>query len=348
MRCNALSNALQQISLLSMSVLIQKLLFIDPREAEFARRGFTCALPAIQARLENVGRVFLHGYSAALAHKSQNRMAKVLNQVEPEDRGFAYEGAAMALTLLDALWLRRNAFLQFADGAGKWHIFMLHVGAGWAYARVPWLRRRIEEAFKKLDPILRWLVIDGYGFHQGYFHSGAQIEAKSFLRLSPEARHVFYQGLGRSLWFVHGADAHRIANTISTFPQQYHSDAWSGVGLACAYAGGISPDAITAVRRMAGIHTAALAQGAAFAAKARELAGNPARHTELTCAKLCGISAAEAAALCDQTLSYLAGRNSFSYQAWRELVQKSLSSSSQITWHDDFHGFLEPASSKVH
>ena len=334
-----------------MSVFIQRLLSIDPREVEFARRGFTCTRPETQARLENVGRVFLHGYSVALAHKDQDRLADLLNHVEPEDRGFAYEGAAMALTLLDALWLRRNAFLQFADGAGKRHIFMLHVGAGWAYARSPWLRRRIETVFKKLDPVLRWLVIDGYGFHQGYFHSGTQIEAKSFSRLSPDARRVFCQGLGRSLWFVNGADARRIANAIFTFPKQYHSDAWSGVGLACAYAGGISPDAIMAVRRMAGIHDTALAQGAAFAAKARQLAGNPAPHTELTCAKLCGICSAEAAALCDETLSHLAGRNSSSYQAWRVLVQKNLASSSRAIWHDDFHGFLHPtssASSKVH
>jgi hypothetical protein len=328
-----------------MSVLIQKLLSIDPREVEFARRGFTCANPEIQARLENVGRIFLQGYSAALAHKDQGRLADLLNRVEPEDRGFAYEGAAMALALLEALRLRRNAFAQFADGAGRRHIFMLHVGAGWAYARVPWLRRRIEGAFKKLDSVLRWLVIDGFGFHQGYFRAGAPIEAGSFSRLSHDARHVFYQGLGRSLWFVNGTDAHRIAHTISAFPQLYHGDAWSGVGLACAYAGGASPDAIVEVRRAAGVHNAALAQGAAFAAKARQLAGNPAPHTELTCAKLCGIGPAQAAALCDQTLSHLASRNSASYQAWRELVQKGLSSSSRAALHDGLHDFLQPASS---
>jgi hypothetical protein len=254
----------------------------------------------------------------------------------------------MALALLDGLGLRRNAFLEFVAGAGKRHIFMLHVGAGWAYARVPWLRWRIEEVFKKLDPVLRWLVIDGYGFHQGYFHSGAQLEAKIFSRLSCDARHVFYQGLGRSLWFVNGADVRRISNTISTFAELYRSDAWSGVGLACAYAGGISADAVAELREAAGVHAAALAQGAAFAAKARQLAGNPAPHTELTCAKLCGIGPAKAAALCDQTLSYLAGRNSSSYQAWRELVQKNLSFSSPAPWQIHFHGLLQPASSKVH
>ena len=105
---------------------------------EFARRGFTCSNPDIQNRLENIGRVFLQGYSAALQErKDQSALADSLNQIMPEHRGFAYEGAAMALALLDGIGLRRNAFLQFAAGAGKQHIFMLHVGAGWAYARTP-------------------------------------------------------------------------------------------------------------------------------------------------------------------------------------------------------------------
>jgi len=307
-----------------MSALIQRLLSIDPCEVEFARRGFSCARPEIQARLENVGRVFLQGYSAALRHKSHDTLREQLECIELEARGFAYEGAAMALTLLDALALRRNAFMQFADGAGKRHIFMLHVGAGWGYARVPWLRWRIEEAIKEMDPVLRWLVIDGYGFHQGYFNAGAEIETKSFSRLSDDGRHVFFQGLGRSLWFVNGADTRGITKTISTFPRLYHGDAWSGVGLACAYAGGITPGEIADVRRAAGTHAAALAQGAAFAAKARQLAGNPAPHTDSACSVLCRISSGEAAALCDATLNQVPTLHARPYLLWRELLQQSL------------------------
>lgn len=312
-----------------MSILIQKLLSIDPREVKFARRGFTCARPEIQAHLENIGRVFLQGYSATLTHKNQDRLAGLLNHVEVEDRGFAYEGAAMALTILDALGLRRNGFLQFAHGAGKRHIFMLHVGAGWGYARVPWLRRRIEKVFKKLDPVLRWLTLDGYGFHQGYFHAGTEIEAKSSSRLSQDARHVFYQGLGRSLWFVNGADVRRITAAISTFPQLYHGDAWSGVGLACAYAGGLPPDAISELRRAAGVNAPALAQGAAFAAKARQLAANPAPQTESACAALCRMDSNAAAALCDETRRLVSPLHARPYLLWRELVQQSLLSAAE-------------------
>jgi hypothetical protein len=244
----------------------------------------------------------------------------------------------MALSLLDGISLRRNAFSRFAAGAGKQHIFMLHVGAGWAYARLPWLRWRIESVIRKLHPVLRWLVMDGYGFHEGYFHFKAQFQpGNSAARLSQNARHVFYQGLGRGLWFVNGADVREIAGTISRFPSPYHSDAWSGVGLACAYAGGLAQDEIAQMRHRSGLHATALAQGAAFAAKARELAGNPAQHTEAACAVLCDMRAEEAAALCDETFNQIDLLHPCPYQHWRELLQKSLSSASKILLRGESH-----------
>jgi enediyne biosynthesis protein E3 len=317
-----------------MSILIQRFLKIDRREVQFERRGFVCANPVIQARLENIGGVFLQGYHAAFQEADQSVLTEKLNQVDQEQRGFAYEGAAMALALMDEISFRGNAFSRFVAGSGKQHIFMLHVGAGWAYARLPWMRWHIESAIRKLHPVLRWLVIDGYGFHEGYFHFKAQLQSGSspaarFLRLSYDARHVFYQGLGRSLWFVNGADVQEISASIARFPSLYHGDAWSGVGLACAYAGGITQEAIVNLRQQAGIYASALAQGAAFAAKARQLAGNPAQHTEVACAVLCQMHSEEAAALCDATFSQIDLLLPCPYQHWRELLQKSLSSSSE-------------------
>src|SRR5438270_60489 len=311
--------------------LTQRLLKINPREVEFARRGFVCSDPQIQNRLENIGRIFLQGYHAALEDSHQDALVKRLDQVELEQRGFAYEGAAMALALRDGISFRGPAFPRFIAGAGRQHIFMLHVGAGWAYARLPWMRRCIEAAITRFHPVLRWLVIDGYGFHQGYFHwrTPSRI-AGSLARLSPDARHVFYQGLGRSLWFSCGADPRGISHTIAKFAPLYHPDAWSGVGLACAYAGGIAADAIAELRREAGENASALAQGAAFAAKARQLAGNPATHTQIACAVLCGVSAEQAAALCDETFAQTDPLLPCPYQHWQKLLQ-SLFSSSQIS-----------------
>jgi enediyne biosynthesis protein E3 len=304
-----------------MPSLAQRLFSIDAREAEFARRGFSCSDFAIQNRLENVGRVFLRGYHAALDAGNPAALAGELDQVTLEHRGFAYEGAAMALMLLDGLFPRRR-LQQFLNGAGRAHIYMVHVGAGWACARLPWLRRRMERAISKSDPVLGWLVIDGFGFHQGYFHWPRAADPPA--HLSEHARHVYYQGLGRSLWFVRGADPMNISRTIAAFDPQYQGDAWSGVGLACAYAGGLSAGSIEELRSCAASFQAPLAQGAAFAAGARFRAGNPAAHTEAACAVLCEVPARQAASLCDETFARIDLLRPCPYQHWRELLQEAL------------------------
>jgi hypothetical protein len=309
---------------------LRPLLRIDLREAEFSRRGFVCSRTDIRDRLEYVGKTFLRGYHIALEEENPVALAARLDHIAAEYRGFAYEGAAMSLALLEELGLRSTRFSRFLTGTGKQHVYMLHVGAGWAYARLPWLRRRIEAAIRHLDPVLRWLVIDGYGFHQGYFHWQTATQPNAIpAQLSEHARHVYFQGLGRSLWFVKGSDPLRISETIARFDSQYHNDLWSGAGLACAYAGGISQSEIQELRRRAGEHSGALAQGAAFATKTRLFAGNLARHTETACAILCGIDAEQAAALCDLTLLQVDRSDRCPYQQWRKLLQQELSSVSK-------------------
>jgi hypothetical protein len=224
---------------------------------------------------------------------------------------------------------RSSRLTEFMEGEGKRHIYMLHVGAGWTCARLPWLRWRIEAVIRKFDPVLRWLVMDGYGFHQGYFHFKTPLNS-AISRLSMDARHVFYQGLGRSLWFVHGCDLHQISKTISGFPSIYQGDAWSGIGLACAYAGGVRAAEMEDAMPLAGCFGAALAQGAAFAAKARQLAGNESAHTEQACAVLAGITVEQAARLCDGALAQVNRNSSSPYQQWRELVQNYFSSSRNL------------------
>jgi hypothetical protein len=302
--------------------MLKRFLKIDPSEVEFDRRGFVCTSGTVQTLLENVGLFFLRGYHAALQEKDQTVLAEKLDQIEREFRGFAYEGAAMGLALLDGVSIRGNALSRFMAGAGRQHIYMLHVGAGWAYARLLWQRWRIEQAIKKLHPVLRWLIIDGYGFHEGYFHFKTRQPEQWATGLSEDARHVFYQGLGRSLWFVNGADVRKISDCIMRFPAQYHGDAWSGIGLACAYAGGLAQEAIAQLQSKAGIYASAMAQGAAFAAKARQLAGNPAEHTNIACSVLSQLSSEQAAALCDETFSQIDLIRSCPYQHWRELMQQ--------------------------
>jgi hypothetical protein len=65
-----------------------------------------------------------------------------------------------------------------------------------------------------------------------------------------------------------------------------------------------------------------LAQGAAFAAKTRQLAGNPAAHTELACQIICNVSAENAAQITDDALMDLPGEDvQPAYEVWRHRIQ---------------------------
>ena len=301
---------------------LRKRLFgISPKEATFARRGFRETEAGVQQRLEKVGYTFLRGYHAALLGAEPEALGRRLSEVDPEFRGFAFEGAAMSLALLDQLtpW-KRNRLKAFLDGPGSAHIYMVHVGAGWALAR---LHRRVERPLAKLDSLLGWLVVDGYGFHEGYFHPRRYVENQALpKRLAGYARRVFDQGLGRSLWFVEGADVARIPETIAAFPPPRHADLWSGIGLASTYAGGRDRQALEALRVAAGPYQPQLAQGAAFAAKARQRAENPMPHTELACECLCNLSADAAADITDDTLENLPSDGATpAYEVWRQRIQ---------------------------
>jgi len=294
---------------------------ISVAEASFKRRGFRGGDDRIREHLERIGRAFLDGYHAALEEDQPQRLAAALSTIEPESRGFAYEGAGMGLFLLDLLtpW-KRDRLRRFLGGPAAPHAYMVHVGAGWALAQ---LRRRVDRALAQWDPLLGWLAVDGYGFHQGYFPWPDTVARQWVPRsLSGYARRVFDQGLGRSLWFVEGAEVDRIADTIGRFPRSRHADLWSGVGLACAYAGGVPGQAIESLSAMAGQDRPHLAQGVAFAAKARERAGNPAAHTQLACLIVCGMPAEPAARLTDDALDGLPSDGVLpAYEVWRQRIR---------------------------
>jgi enediyne biosynthesis protein E3 len=297
---------------------------LAPEEASFARRGFRAKDEMARHRLEAIGRTFLLGYQAALEEDEADSLARRLTQVPHDARGFAFEGAAMALSLLDLVtpW-ERGRWQTFTAGAGKPHTYMMHVGLGWALAR---LRRPVGRHLNRLDPLLGWLTVDGYGFHEGYFKWRHYVEGHALpARLKGYERRVFDQGLGRSIWFVRGADAAAVAETLNGFDPARRPDLWSGVGLACAYAGGAGRQAMEGLRAAAGEYRPQLAQGAAFAAKTRERAGNPNANAEEACRIFCGRTAAEAAAVTDAALAGLRAEGALpSYEVWRRRIQAAL------------------------
>ena len=315
-------NVADKVSLLGQAR--RRFLSLSSSEASFAKRGFSAREEIARQRLEQIGVTFLSGYHAALEESGFVSLADRLAHVDADLRGFAFEGSAMGLALLDCFtpW-RKDRWRTFTEGLAEPHIYMMHVGLGWALAR---LRRSVTQHLAKLDPLLCWLVVDGYGFHEGYFSWPRYVEQQAIpTRLHGYELRVFDQGLGRSMWFVKGADVAAVVSAINAFPSERRHDLWSGVGLACAYAGGCSRTAIESLRVAANGHLPALAQGAAFAAKTRQRAANLNSQTETACRVICDHSAEELAAITDAALEDLREENGLpAYEQWRRRIQNKI------------------------
>lgn len=299
----------------------KRLLGISPAETTFARRGFRGRDAAARARLEGIGRAFMQGYQLALEEDQIEILGQRLNQIDGDQRGFSFEGASMALALLDRLtpW-RHNRIQRFLRGPGEPHTYMVHVGVGWSWARLP---LNIQRARAQLEPLLGWLALDGYGFHEAFFHWRRYLpEHLAPRRLIGYERRVFDQGFGRCLWFIEGGDVEAIPKTVAGFALERRSDLWSGVGLAATYAGGVSRPALEALKAAAGAFQPALAQGAAFAAKARERAGILTVHTRMAAHVFCGLPADKAARLTDAALENLPDDPCQpAFESWRQRLQ---------------------------
>ncbi len=303
------------------SALRRRLFGIDRNETSVALRGFHVKCPAAAAHFELIGATFVEGYHAALTEDRPEPLAANLESVPREMRGFAYEGAGMALCLLDRLtpW-RRDRWQRFAGGPGLAHVYMMHVGAGWTLGRLPFSARRMTS---RRDPMLGWLAIDGYAFHEAYFRTDRAVTRGEIpQRLNGYARTAWNLGLGRGLWFVDGAEVERIAARIDGFAADRRAHLWSGIGLASAYAGGASEDELHQLAVAAGKNRPSLAQGVTFAAKARERAGNPVSHTELACRVICSMSSVEAANLTDVALVGASDHGDVpAFEIWRRRIQ---------------------------
>ena len=304
-----------------LGLLRQSILGISPRAIRCERRGFRVSDRRVGQRIEQIGLAFRRGYHAAL--QNERTLVSFLEAEPAELRGFAYEGAGLGLALLDRLTLRNgNRIDRFLQGAADPHTYMVHVAVGWMTARWPVSPERVRRG---LDPLLGWLLYDGYGFHEGFFRW------RKYLGPNPRrcpvgvqgyARNVFDQGLGRSLWFVEGADPGRMATTIAQLSSERSSDLWSGVGLAAAYAGGVNETTLSRLREAAGSDAASLAQGAAFAAKARQRAGFVPEHTDLACRVFGWATARQAACSTDEALENLRfDGGEPAYERWRQRIR---------------------------
>ncbi|MFE1165804.1 DUF1702 family protein [Nocardiopsis sp. NPDC058789] len=286
--------------------------------------------------LERIPEAVVCGFEWGIEVRDPEEVERRLETVASDLRGFAFEGVAMAYTIRDALPLGgRNRTRDLMLGPALPHTFLSYIGIGFAMSRLPrplWRNVLPDLEGNPYHPTMSWLAVDGYGFDLAYFDATRWIDQ----RRTPEpypwegAPHyfprAFDQGVGRALWFVHGARHDGVAAAVGRFPRQRRADLWSGVGLAAVFAGGAAPEELRVLLDRAGEDAPHVSQGAVFAAKARVFSGHVPDHTEPAVRALTGLDSGAAAVLADeQRVEPGAGDDEPAYEKWRAGVRRRFS-----------------------
>lgn len=308
-------------------VLTPSLAQIDPE-----RRGFYPWAEGTSI-VTPVGTAFLTGFKIGMRKPTPTDIIRTLQSLERAWLGFAAEGAAMAVSVraMTEPW-NRHAFDRLIAVSGGRHTYMMHVGLGWALARMP---RQLWPDLRSLDPEIAPLVLDGYAFHQVFFHTRKTLAAGQVdfpLHLWPgdprQAQQQLMQGLGRGLWFVCGGSERVLADRITDYDTRWHPALWAGVGLAMTYAGGRTRTGLNAVMDLAGPHLPWVRQGSAFAIEARVLGETVTDHTVLAANVICERDVTDLADLVRRhrpAPSATDGGDWTVYEQWRTRIAKELS-----------------------
>jgi len=319
----------------AMGALRRLLMAPSLRDVSFAGRGFPVIETAATRQLESIPQSVVCGFEWGIDAADLWELERRLSLVDPEVQGFAYEGATMACTVRDAMGPRQGTRTkELLEGYGQRHIFLNYIGIGFAMARLPrplWKKVMPDLPGEAYYPQMSWLAVDGYGFDRAYFDTDRWIDdqrvdkpyawegdADYFLR-------AVDQGIGRALWFIHGARVEHVVAAVRRFAAGRRADLWAGVGLAATFAGCSTADDLTSLRLAADEHRGHLAQGSVFAAKARHHSGTIPEHTRTATHALAGVTVESAARLADD--SYVPSGSSDSgpaYELWRRAVREQL------------------------
>lgn len=313
-------------------------LLLAPRLSQvgFAHLGFPGHGSPQARRLERIPEAVVCGFEWGIEARDPHEVEQRLDVVSPELRGFAFEGVAMAYTIRDVLPLGgKDRTREFMLGPALPHTFLTYIGIGFAMSRLPrslWRNVLPDLEGNPYHPTMSWLAVDGYGFDLAYFDTRRWIDGQRTPKPYPWQGapeyfpRAFDQGVGRALWFVHGAHHDGVGTAVARFPRQRRPDLWSGVGLAAVFAGGAEPDELRKLLDLSGDDAAHLFQGAVFAAKARVFSGHVPEHTETTVRTLTGMDAGAAAVLADeQRVESGHGGTEPAYERWRSGVRRLFS-----------------------
>ena len=191
------------------------------------------AHPKIYKQVLDARTAFLQGFHEVLK-ASPEVLPQFLRDEPFQRRGFALEGAAMALALIDEVSPTPQRLLEaLLNGRSAGEHTLSAIGVGWASAR---LGKPLDWLPMALKPRYMPAVADGYGFHQGFFHPH-RFTSRGFPIGKGELSTSYDIGLGRALWFIHIGNVEPIVQTIERFTADRRKQLWRGVGTACAFTG---------------------------------------------------------------------------------------------------------------
>ncbi|MFT4975120.1 MAG: hypothetical protein ACI8S6_001007 [Myxococcota bacterium] len=241
--------------------------------------------PKTYRRLERVSKVALLAYNQAIGDCAPKDLQLTLDFIEPELRGFAYEGAGLGLMILDICtpWGGSRTF-QFLEETGA-RPELVYIGAGQALAA---LFRPLAPTLSRIAPAHHGFLIDGYGFRNAFFFPGRTL-GKAVIpgAISAEMLPDFDVGAGRALWFLHGTRPEGIAAAIAGLTEPRRRWLWAGVGFASTYAGGVDRAVLENLREIGDAD--GLALGCVAAAMLRQDRGNSTHRDVLACDVYCGV-----------------------------------------------------------
>jgi len=155
---------------------------------------------------------------------------------------------------------------DFLQNYAENHATQVHIGLGWALGQE---RLSTDEYLDKLQPLLSWRILDGYGYYDGFFRRRKVLQGLLPEGVVGQAVNVYTQGVGRSLWYTSKGSISKLLKMIEMLPQERHADLWRGIGIASTYVGGLDTELSHKLWEVAGSYQNRLAAGAALAIKSR-------------------------------------------------------------------------------
>lgn len=247
-----------------------------------------------EQKMEQIRDVFQAAKFFCGQENNLDRIIAYCEKAEKEFRSIAYEAASMQIALKD---FKENSLLQswnvFANYFAKPHAAQVYAGLGWAVAEQT---ISLETIIVNLPELLRYRIADGCGYYDGIFRSRQTIRNKQLpTYISGMALAPYYQGIGRSLWYISKGDAAKTNELLLGFPEERYADIFRGIGIAVAYVGGSDEATLKLLLQLSGDYKSQFACGVALAVRSRIQANSLTADAELCCCILCNRSSEEAA-----------------------------------------------------